>query len=73
MELDPPFRLTESAARAQWHQDLQNPSVKKSERRKWNPTTRKFELFTRVHVEIEELEHKKTVVETLVNDMCSGF
>ena len=68
MGLDPPFRLSESAATAKWHQDLQNPKVRKSEKKMYNPTTRKMESFTRVHVEVDELEHRRDLVETLVRN-----
>ena len=66
MDLEEPFRLTETEAIAQWHKDLRDSSVRKSEKRMWNPTSRKFESFTRIHVQVDELEHRKSFKEILV-------
>ncbi|CAE7244510.1 unnamed protein product, partial [Symbiodinium sp. CCMP2456] len=61
--LPPPFTLTESQAIAQWHRDLSNPDIKKTCKEMFNPSSKKMENFTRVHVLIDELEHRKAVVE----------
>lgn len=42
-DLPQPLTLTEQQAVAQWHEDLRNPKVKKSEKRYWNPKTQRDE------------------------------
>ena len=60
MEKPPPFTLSETSALAAWYQDLR---VKKSERRMYNPKSKKEEIFTRVHVHTGEVERRKDIRE----------
>ena len=57
MALPAPFTLTESQAVAAWHRDLKDPAKRKSEKKMYNPQSKKIEMFTRIHVEVEENEH----------------
>lgn len=43
MNLPQPFTLTEAQATAQWHSDLRNPQIKKSEKKYFNPKSRQDE------------------------------
>ena len=56
MEKPPPFTLSETSALAAWYQDLKDEGVKKSERRMYNPKSKKEEIFTRVHVHTGEVQ-----------------
>lgn len=44
MSLPEPLNLSEGQATAQWHSDLQNPKVQKSEKRYWNPKSHQHEV-----------------------------
>ncbi|CAJ1340012.1 unnamed protein product, partial [Effrenium voratum] len=63
MEKPPPFTLSETSALAAWYQDLKDEGVKKSERRMYNPKSKKEEIFTRVHVHTGEVERRKDIRE----------
>ena len=43
MELPAPLHLTEAQATAQWYSDLQNPKIKKSEKKYYNPKSKQDE------------------------------
>lgn len=64
-----PFGLSESQAVSQWHTDLKDPRVRKSERRLWNPQSKHWEMFTLIHVETDDLDHRR---ESLVSLACSS-
>ncbi|CAK9099080.1 DnaJ-like 1 [Durusdinium trenchii] len=63
MNLPQPFTLTEAQATAQWHSDLRNPQIKKSEKKYFNPKSRQDEVLTRVHVQVDEVEHRRETIE----------
>ena len=42
--LPDPLTLSEGQATAQWHSDLQNAKVQKSEKRYWNPKSQQYEV-----------------------------
>ncbi|CAJ1456280.1 unnamed protein product, partial [Effrenium voratum] len=59
------FRDTKQASSTgrAWYQDLKDEGVKKSERRMYNPKSKKEEMLTRVHVHTGEVERRKDIRE----------
>jgi len=68
-----PFTLSHSQAVAQWHVDLQDPKIRKSERKMYNPKSKQQEVFTRIHVQVDELEHRRSTTEFLFVNYCDVF
>lgn len=44
MMLPSPLNLSEAQATAQWHNDLRNPSIQKSEKKYWNARAQQYEV-----------------------------
>ena len=58
-----PFTLNDAQAAARWHRDLADNTIKKSQKLYFNPVSKKDELFTRVHLNVDELEHRRDIQE----------
>ena len=70
MEKPPPFTLSETSALAAWYQDLKDEGVKKSERRMYNPKSKKEEIFTRVERR-KDIRERGNQDPSTVRDMTS--